>query len=75
MIIDKIGDILHTEADVICHQVNCKGVMGAGLAKQIRNQLLSEEQYRTYQEICREYGRANLGKVIRMKTDRLLSAI
>lgn len=69
MIIDKIGDILHTEADVICHQVNCKGVMGAGLAKQIRNQLLSEEQYRTYQEICREYGRANLGKVIRMKTD------
>ena len=30
MIIDKIGDILHTEADVICHQVNCKGVMGAG---------------------------------------------
>ena len=36
MIIDKIGDILHTEADVICHQVNCKGVMGAGLAKQIR---------------------------------------
>lgn len=69
MIIDKIGDILHTEADVICHQVNCKGVMGAGLAKQIRNQLLSEEQYRTYQEICREYGRTNLGKVIRMKTD------
>ncbi len=69
MIIDKIGDILHTEADVICHQVNCKGVMGAGLAKQIRNQSLSEEQYRTYQEICREYGRANLGKVIRMKTD------
>ena len=43
MIIDKIGDILHTEADVICHQVNCKGVMGAGLAKQIRYQLLSEE--------------------------------
>ena len=39
MIIDKIGDILHTEADVICHQVNCKGVMGAGLAKQIRNQI------------------------------------
>ena len=27
MIIDKIGDILHTEADVICHQVNCKGVI------------------------------------------------
>ena len=40
MIIDKIGDILHTEADVICHQVNCKGVMGAGLAKQSKRKIL-----------------------------------
>lgn len=25
------------EDTIICHQVNCKGVMGAGLAKQIRD--------------------------------------
>lgn len=35
------GDILATptrnEDTVICHQVNCCGVMGAGLAKQIRD--------------------------------------
>ena len=35
------GDILTTptrnEDTVICHQVNCCGVMGAGLAKQIRD--------------------------------------
>ena len=29
------GDLLNTDADIICHQVNCQGVMGAGLAKQI----------------------------------------
>lgn len=39
-IIEKRGDILSpnkTGHDVIiCHQVNCLGIMGAGLAKQIR---------------------------------------
>ena len=30
-------DILQSNADIICHQVNCQGVMGAGLAKQIKN--------------------------------------
>lgn len=29
------GDITKTEMDIIVQQVNCKGVMGAGLAKQI----------------------------------------
>ena len=31
------GDILKSGAPVILHQVNCLGVMGVGLAKQIRN--------------------------------------
>lgn len=35
------GDILteptRDKITLICHQVNCRGVMGAGLAKQIRN--------------------------------------
>jgi O-acetyl-ADP-ribose deacetylase (regulator of RNase III) len=30
-------DILKVKSGIICHQVNCKGVMGAGLAKQIKN--------------------------------------
>lgn len=33
----KNGDLLSSDCNVICHQVNCKGVMNAGLAKQIRN--------------------------------------
>ena len=35
-IIYKTGNILDAQTDVIAHQVNCQGVMGAGLAKQIR---------------------------------------
>lgn len=29
------GDLLEADADIICHQVSCQGVMGAGVAKQI----------------------------------------
>lgn len=29
------GDLLEADVDIICHQVNCQGVMGAGVAKQI----------------------------------------
>lgn len=31
------GNILNAEEHIICHQVNCKGVMNAALAKQIRD--------------------------------------
>jgi len=31
------GNILNINHGVICHQVNCQGVMGAGLALQIKN--------------------------------------
>ena len=37
MLIYEKGNLLSGKYNVICHQVNCKGVMGAGLAKQIRN--------------------------------------
>ena len=63
MIIHKIGDVLkQNDADYICHQVNCKGVMGAGLAKQIK-QLLTPEQFLTYRKVCEENGDKLLGEV------------
>ena len=31
------GNVLDAPITYICHQVNCKGVMGAGLAKQIKD--------------------------------------
>lgn len=30
------GDLLTTNANYICHQVNCQGRMGSGVARQIR---------------------------------------
>lgn len=45
--------------DYIVQQVNCKGVMGAGLAKQIRNRWPGI--YATYAEICRQKGTKALG--------------
>ena len=46
------GDILTSNADIICHQVNCNGVMGAGLAKQIRERY--PKVYELYRNRCRD---------------------
>lgn len=59
-------DIVTGNYDVFCHQVNCKGVMGAGIAKQIRSR---------YPEVYREYmsGRKVLGEIgiVRTHDDRI----
>lgn len=44
------GDILQATEDFIGHQVNCQGVMGAGLAKQIREKY--SNVYKEYQLYC-----------------------
>lgn len=44
------GNLLEIEEGIICHQVNCQGVMGAGVAKAIASrypQVLS-----AYRELC-----------------------
>ena len=43
-------DILRSGANIICHQVNCKGVMGSGVAKQIREQF--PNVYDIYKQKC-----------------------
>ena len=30
------GDLLSSDVKIRCHQVNCRGVMGAGLALQVK---------------------------------------
>jgi len=43
------GDLFKSDCDVICHQVNCKGVMGIGLSKAIRKRYpLVFEQYSNF---------------------------
>ena len=43
-------DIFESGADVICHQVNCQGVMGSGIAKQVREKY--PNVYAEYKRLC-----------------------
>lgn len=63
MIKEVLGDLLTCGADIICHQTNCRGVMGAGVARQIRDKLLTKEQYEKYQTFCHKHGSNLLGHV------------
>lgn len=53
MITIKNGDILQSTEDIIVHQVNCAGIMGGGLAKQLARQFPKLEEY--YRKVCRLY--------------------
>lgn len=44
------GDLLESDMDIICHQVNCLGIMGGGLALQIRDKY--PEVYDAYKHRC-----------------------
>lgn len=57
------GNMLEFDANVLCHQVNCKGVMGGGIAKQIREKLLTAQQFENYRSLCQERGSDLLGVV------------
>jgi O-acetyl-ADP-ribose deacetylase (regulator of RNase III) len=51
--IETKGDILLIKEGIICHQVNCLGIMGAGLAYQIKNKY--PNVFIKYKEFCSKY--------------------
>ncbi len=57
------GNLLFdSKVDVICHQVNCQGVMGAGIAKQIHREYPRVfEQYKLFCENKRLQDKSPLG--------------
>lgn len=63
MIREVEGDLLTCGADILCHQTNYVGVMGAGIAYAIKTKLLTDEQYKVYQDYCQLYGSGALGTV------------
>lgn len=67
MIKEITGDLLTCDANILCHQVNCHGVMGAGIALSIREKLLTEEQYIEYIQFCVKNRIDALGKVLTFK--------
>jgi O-acetyl-ADP-ribose deacetylase (regulator of RNase III) len=58
MVHNVIGNLLDSNCDYICHQVNCQGVMGSGIAKQIRERW--PEVYESYKELCTNHGAMTL---------------
>lgn len=75
MIINKNGDIFDSDADIICHQVNCQGTMGSGIAKTIKERY--PEAYTEYKTVCFAFPKENLlGQVrIVLSGDRLIANI
>ncbi len=51
MIIDKTGNLLDTECDVIVNTVNCVGVMGKGIALEIKK-IMPENYFKQYKNDC-----------------------
>jgi O-acetyl-ADP-ribose deacetylase (regulator of RNase III) len=50
MVIYNSGDILTSGADLIVHQVNCQGVMGKGLAEDIKKEF--PDVFEKYKALC-----------------------
>jgi len=46
------GDLFESSAPIICHQVNCQGKMGSGVAKQVREKYPAA--YRQYIYRCKD---------------------
>lgn len=44
------GDLLDVTEGIVCHQVNCMGVMGSGVAKQLREKW--PQIFTSYRNLC-----------------------
>ena len=65
-------NIFDSGADVICHQVNCKGEMNSGIAKQVRERY--PWVYGTYKDECKYYEPDGLlGKALFCRIDETRS--
>ena len=49
------GNLLDSDCDYICHQVNCQGVMGSGIARQIRERW--PDVFVSYYAYCSRHNR------------------
>ena len=63
------GDLLQANVPLIAHQTNCLGVMGAGIAKAIKNKW--PNVYTQYKDFCKDfnYSRVLLGDAQICKTN------
>lgn len=59
------GDLFETNANIICHQVNCQGVMGSGVALLVKRKY--PQAFKEYKKFCKENKSNLLGKVLPVK--------
>lgn len=58
------GNLFDSKAQLVVHQVNCQGVMGSGVAKQVATLYPHVEvEYRKYIRHCKKNGNKPLGTV------------
>lgn len=70
------GDLFTTNAQIICHQVNCQGKMGSGVAKQVREKYPHVyEEYKGYVEAYRKVVERSTGGYFKLKLDDLLGIV
>lgn len=68
------GDLFTTNAKIICHQVNCQGKMGSGVAKQVREKYPHVyEEYKRYVKAFREV--VGTGKCFKLEVADLLGIV
>lgn len=64
------GNLLDSDCDYICHQVNCQGRMASGIAKQIRERWPEVyEEYMAYCEYCKKHQLSMLGHNVDVPVD------
>ena len=68
MIEFREGDVTKSGADIICHQTNCRGVMGSGLARQIKME--NPEMFHRYVAHCKQVGDRLLGTALILPMDQ-----
>lgn len=74
MLYEVTGDLVRDKQyDIFCHQTNCKGRMGAGIARQIAETYpIVRARDAKYHEVCVNYRggeRAMLGTIMGSRTD------
>lgn len=54
------GDLLQASENILAHQVNCMGVMGSGVARQVRGK--HPNVFEAYKEKCQKPYHINMGR-------------
>ena len=68
MVIDIYGDALNNDCDILCHQVNLQGAMGAGIAAQIAHEFPQVDDEYVH------FPNKKLGEVCFANTDKYIIA-